>query len=404
MSTKQSGNMLIAQSGGPTHVINQSLIGAVLEAKKHGQIKGIYGSLHGIQGVLDENFINLRKEGTKTLEAVAQTPSSVLGSVRRKPTPADCAAMFQTLEKYNVRFFFYIGGNDSAETAHIISEEAKAAGYPLHCFHICKTIDNDLRENDHTPGFGSAAKFVAQAFMGDDLDNRALGGIKINVVMGRHAGFLTAASALARTADDDGPHLIYLPERPFAMSRFIRDVKATVKKLGRCVIAVSEGICDRSGTPIVVKAAASSEMDSHGNVQLSGSALGEILAAEIKAKTGITRVRADTFGYLQRSFAGCISETDAKEARGVGAAAVKEAVKGTRDGSIAIKRKPGKTYAVQFKRVPLKNVAGQTKHMPDRFINADGNNVTPAFIRYAAPIAGTLPNIGKFKAIPVQKK
>jgi len=405
MSTKLSGNMLIAQSGGPTHVINQSLIGAVLEAKKHKQIKGIYGSLHGIQGILDENFINLKRESVNTLEAVANTPSSALGSVRRKPTPEDCAAIFQTLEKYKVRFFFYIGGNDSAETAYIISEEAKRAKYPLHCFHICKTIDNDLRENDHTPGFGSAGKFVAQAFMGDDLDNRALGGVKINVVMGRNAGFLTAASALARQHDDDGPHLIYLPERPFAMSRFIKDIKAVTKKLGRCVIAVSEGIADAKGTPIVVKASTKKEVDSHGNVQLSGTgALGDILAAEIKAKTAITRVRADTFGYLQRSFAGCVSETDAKEARGVGTAAVKEAVRGTVSGSIAIKRKRIKKYAVEFKRVPLRNVAKYTKHMPDAFINAEGNDVTPAFIKYAAPIIGKLSVIGKFKAVPVEKK
>jgi len=404
MPTKLSGNMLIAQSGGPTAVINQSLVGSVLEAKKHGQIKGIYGSLHGIQGILDEDFIDLKKESVKTLEEAAQTPSSALGSVRRKPTPEDCATIFQTLEKYNIRFFFYIGGNDSAETAHIISEEAKKAKYDLHCFHICKTIDNDLRENDHTPGFGSAGKFVAQAFMGDDLDNRALGGVKINVVMGRHAGFLTAASALARTDETDGPHLIYLPERPFAMGRFIKDVKASVKKHGRCVIAVSEGISDSRGTPIVVKGASTQEVDSHGNVQLSGTgALGDILAAEIKAKTGITRVRADTFGYLQRSFAGCVSETDASEARGVGATAVKEAIEGTLDGSIAIKRKAGKKYSAEFKCVPLKNVAGHTKHMPDSFINEDGNDVTAAFIRYAAPIVGKLPTLGKFKAVPVEK-
>ena len=241
--------------------------------------------------------------------------------------------------------------------------------------------------------------------MGDDLDNRALGGVKINVVMGRHAGFLTAASALARTDETDGPHLIYLPERPFAMGRFIKDVKASVKKHGRCVIAVSEGISDSRGTPIVVKGAANKEVDSHGNVQLSGTgALGDILAAEIKAKTGITRVRADTFGYLQRSAAGCVSETDAKEARGVGVTAVKEAISGTRDGSIAIKRKAGKKYTVEFKRVPLKNVAGHTKHMPDSFINKEGNDVTAAFIRYATPIVGKLPTIGKFKAVPVAKK
>jgi 6-phosphofructokinase 1 len=229
--------------------------------------------------------------------------------------------------------------------------------------------------------------------------------VKINIIMGRHAGFLTAASALARVHKNDGPHLIYLPERPFSMEKFLSDVQAVHKKLGRCVIAVSEGISDKDGTPIVVKASASKEVDSHGNVQLSGTgALGDILAAEIKAQTGITRVRADTFGYLQRSFAGCASDVDAKEARGVGAAAVKEAVKGTRDGSMAIKRKAGKKYAAEFKRVPLKNVAGKTRHMPDAFINKAGNDVTAAFIRYAAPIVGKLPIIGKFMAFPVRKK
>ena len=395
------GNMLIAQSGGPTAVINQSLIGAVLEAKKHKEIKNIYGALHGIQGILDENLVDLKKETKATLEAVANTPSSALGSVRRKPTPADCTAIFQILEKYSVRYFFYIGGNDSAETTHIINEEAKKAKYQLRCFHICKTIDNDLRQNDHTPGFGSAGKFVAQAFMGDNLDNIALCGVKINVVMGRHAGFLTAASALARQDEMDGPHLIYLPERPFAMGRFVKDVKAVYKKRDRCVVAVSEGISDARGTPIVMKAASVREVDAHGNMQLSGTgALGDILAQEIKDKTGITRVRADTFGYLQRSFAGCVSETDAKEAFGVGVTAVKEAVSGDKDGSIAIKRKPGKKYAVEFKRVPLKSVARETRHMPAKFINKEGNNVTQAFLDYAAPIIGKLPMIGKLKRVP----
>ncbi|MCF7848919.1 MAG: 6-phosphofructokinase [Kiritimatiellales bacterium] len=398
------GNMLIAQSGGPTAVINQSLIGAVMEAKKHAAIKNIYGALHGIQGILDENLIDLKKESDRTLNAVAGTPSSALGSVRRKPTPADCTAIFQVLEKYNVRYFFYIGGNDTAETTHIINEEAKKSKYQLRCFHICKTIDNDLRQNDHTPGFGSAGKFVAQAFMGDDLDNRALRGVKINVIMGRHAGFLTAAAALARKNEDDGPHLIYLPERPFAMGRFIKDVKAVYKRLGRCVIAVSEGISDSRGTPIVVKGASSKEVDAHGNVQLSGTgALGDILAQEIKDKTGITRVRADTFGYLQRSFAGCVSETDAREAFGVGATAVKESISGNKDGSIAIKRKPGATYAVEFKRVPLRSVARETQHMPDKFINAEGNHVTQAFIDYAKPIIGKLPKVGRFRAVQVKK-
>jgi ATP-dependent phosphofructokinase / diphosphate-dependent phosphofructokinase len=399
-----TGNMLIAQSGGPTMVINQSLIGAVIEAKKHkAAIKKIYGSLHGIAGILGENFIDLGKESASTLEAIANTPSSALGSVRKKPTKDDCVAIFKVLQKYNIRFFFYIGGNDSAETTHIINEEAKSYGYDMQCYHICKTIDNDLRENDHTPGFGSGARFVAQAFMGDNLDNRALPGVKINIIMGRHAGFLTAAAALARVYPDDGPHLIYLPERPFSVDKFVKDVKAVYNKYGRCMVAVSEGIADKDGTAIAAKFI--KEVDSHGNVQLSGSgALGDLLAKEIKEKAKISRVRADTFGYLQRSFAGLVSEVDAKEARGVGQKAVYEAVKGKfANGSIAIKRKPGKKYAVYFERVPLKNVAKETRHMPDKFINKAANDVTQAFIDYAKPIIGKLPPIGRFKGVAVKK-
>lgn len=394
--------MLIAQSGGPTVVINQSLVGAVLEAKKHKQIKRIFGALHGIKGILNEDLIDLGKETVATLEAVAKTPSSGLGSVRKKPTPADCKAIFAKLQKYNVRFFFYIGGNDSAETAHIINEEAKKANYELHCFHIPKTVDNDLRENDHTPGFASAAKFVAQAFQGDNLDNRALPGVKINVIMGRHAGFLTAAAALARQEKDDGPHLIYLPERPFDVTQFPKQVKAAVKKYGRCVIAVSEGIVDADGTPIA--AAYTKEVDSHGNVQLSGTgALGDFLVGLIKQKTDISRVRADTFGYLQRSFPDVVSKNDAKEARRVGAEAVKQATTGDKDGSIAIRRRPGKAYRVYFERVPLCNVAKETRHMPDAYISKNGCDVTKAFIDYASPIVGPLPVMGRFKGIQVKK-
>ena len=383
-------------------VINQSLIGAVLEAKKHKQIKNIYGSLHGIAGILGENFIDLRKESAATLEAVAKTPSSGLGSVRKKPTKDDCLAIFKVLQKYDVRYFFYIGGNDTAETTHIINEEAKANNYPLQCFHIPKTIDNDLRENDHTPGFGSGARFVAEAFMGDNLDNRALPGVKINIIMGRHAGFLTAAAALARVYPDDGPHLVYLPERPFDEGKFAKDVERVYAKLGRCVVAVSEGICDKNGTAIAAKL--SKEVDSHGNVQLSGTgALGDLLANEIKKRTEISRVRADTFGYLQRSFPAVISDVDAREARAVGQEAVRHAVKCEENGSMAIRRKPGRSYKVYFERVPLSQVAKNTRHVPDAFINKAGNDVTAAFIDYARPIVGALPKIGRFKGVQVPK-
>ena len=387
----KKGNMLIAQSGGPSMVINQSLVGAVLAARDNAAVGKIFGALHGIQGILDEHFIDLRKESRKTLEAVANTPSSALGSVRRKPTPEDCQAIFRVLRKLEIRYFFYIGGNDSAETVHIINEEAVKSNYDIGCFHIPKTIDNDLRENDHTPGFGSAARFVACAIKGDDLDNRALGGVKIDVIMGRNAGFLTAAAALARVEKDDGPHLVYLPERPFSVEGFVKDVKASVKKYGRCVVAVSEGISDKDGTPIIAKF--TRETDSHGNVQLSGTgALGDLLAKVVKEQAGIKRVRADTFGYLQRSFPGIASASDAMEARLVGVAAVQAAVcDGVRSGSIAIKRKPTKKYGVSFEVVALRSVAKETRHMPDAFINKAGNHVTQAFIDYARPLVGELP-------------
>jgi len=392
----KKGNMLIAQSGGPSMVINQSLAGAVLAALELKEVGKIYGALHGIQGILDENFINLRKETRATLEAVAVTPSSALGSVRRKPTSSDCQAIFRVLRKLDIRYFFYIGGNDSAETVHIINEEAKKEGYSICCFHIPKTIDNDLRENDHTPGYGSAAKFVASATKGDDLDNRALGGVKIDIIMGRNAGFLTASAALARVDDDDGPHLIYLPERTFTMAQFVKDVKAAMKKYGRCVIAVSEGIADKQGVPIIAKY--TKEVDAHGNVQMSGTgALGDLLASILKEKAKIKRVRADTFGYLQRSFPGVVSESDAAEARQAGAAAVKAAVvDGIASGSIAIKRKKAKKYAVTFESVALRKVAKETRHMPASYINKAGNNVTKAFIDYARPLVGPLTPCARF--------
>ena len=268
--TMKKMNMVIAQSGGPSMVINQSLVGAVLEARRSDRIGKILGARHGIVGILSNDYIDLKKPSAKKLEAIAETPSSALGSCRRKPDAADCRAIFEEFRKLNVGFFFYIGGNDSADAARIVAEEAEKEGYPLVVYHIPKTIDNDLRSCDHTPGFGSAARFVASAIRGDDLDNRALGGVKIDIIMGRDAGFLTAASALARIREDDGPHLIYLPEVVFTEEKFIKDVKAAMKKYGRCVCAVSEGIRGKDGIPIGAKLG-SGETDSHGNIQMSGT-------------------------------------------------------------------------------------------------------------------------------------
>jgi 6-phosphofructokinase 1 len=390
--SKEANNFLVAQSGGPSMVINQSLVGAVLAAAEDKRVGAIYGARHGIRGILDGDTIDLRGVSRERLERIAATPSSALGSVRMKPTPEDCARIFARLRELGVRWFLYIGGNDSAETADIIGREAEKAGEELVCFHVPKTIDNDLRENDHTPGFGSAARFVASAFIGDDLDNRALGGVKIDVIMGRDAGFLTAASALARVRPDDGPHLIYLPEVPFSEAKFVKDVKAALKKFGRCVCAVSEGIRGKDGIPIGAKLG-SGEKDSHGNVQMSGTgALGDALSRVLKEKAKVKRVRADTFGYLQRSFPGIASKVDQAEGRAAGAAAVKAALKGALSkGTIAIVREESKKYRVAFAPVPIQNAAKYTRSVPKEYIAKNGHDVTEAFLAYARPIVGELP-------------
>ena len=393
-------NMVIAQSGGPSMVINGSLAGAVLVAKRAGaRIGKILGARHGIQGILGRDYIDLRKVPAKKLTALAITPSSALGSCRMKPTAEDCRKIFEEFKRLEVGFFFYIGGNDSADDARLIGEEAEKDGYPLVVYHIPKTIDNDLRSCDHTPGFASAARFVACALKGDDLDNRALGGVKIDIIMGRDAGFLTAASALARENKDDGPHLIYLPERPFSLDGFVKDVQAAMKKYGRCVVAVSEGIRDSKGE-MFAKKFAGGEKDSHGNLQLSGTgALGDFLANHLKAKAAIKRVRADTFGYLQRSFPGVASEVDLKEAVQAGGSAVVEALRaanGESDvpvkGTIGIQRAKGKKYKAKFVALPAQAAAKFTRSVPDKFIAKNGHDVTKAFIDYAKPLVGPLPH------------
>jgi 6-phosphofructokinase 1 len=384
-------NAVVGQSGGPTSVINASLVGVIEEAKKHPQIANLYGAVHAVSGIVKDQFINLKKLSTKTLELVAASTSSALGSSRDKPDEEYCAKILDIFKKRNVGYFFYIGGNDSANTCFIINNMAQKAGLELRAWHIPKTVDNDLLVTDHCPGYGTAAKFVACAVLGDDLDNRALPGVKIDVIMGRNAGFLTAASALAKNKDDAGPHLVYCPERPISMDKFLADVNAVYTKLGRCVIAVSEGICDNDGVVWTKKIADSGEKDAHGNIQLSGTgALADFLAGQVKGALKIKRVRADTFGYLQRSFAGLQSAVDAKEARMCGRQAVKYALK-QQSGSVAIRRLKGAKYAIELFATELSSVAEKTKSMADEFINPEGNGVTDAFVKYALPLTGGLP-------------
>ena len=397
------GKVLVAQGGGPTAVINQSMAGVVLEARKFRNVELVYGAYHGVSGIINEDFLDLTQETSHNIEMVANTPSSALGSTRDKPDLKYCHEIFEVLKAHGIGYFFYIGGNDSSDTVRIVSEEARRANYALRCIHIPKTIDNDLVGNDHTPGFPSAARFVAQAFQGANLDNAALPGVYLAVVMGRHAGFLTAASALGKKFPDDGPHLIYLPERVFDVDNFLSDVKNTYDQYGRCVIAASEGIHDKQGTPIISQLTSHVERDAHGNIQLSGTgALADLLCDEIKSKLGIKRVRGDTFGYLQRSFMGCVSDVDQREAREVGEKAVQYAMWGDRDGSVAIKRTG--FYSVDYQLVPLDSVAGKTRVMEDEFIAANGTDVTDAFRLYLRPLLGSgMPDAYRLRVNKVDK-
>jgi len=402
MPPSEFRKILVAQGGGPTAVINQSLAGIALEARKVPNIGAVYGAFHGVRGIVNQDLTDLGKETEQDLIKVAETPSAALGSTRDKPDRKYCQEIFRVVQAHGIGAFFYIGGNDSADTVRIVSEAAQAANYPLRCIHVPKTIDNDLMVNDHTPGFPSAARFVTQAFMGANLDNWSLPGVYIGVVMGRHAGFLTAAAALAQATPDDGPHLVYLPERPFDLQSFFRDVKQTMERHGRCVVAVSEGIADAKGVPVATSLATHVEKDAHGNVELGGGALADYLGKAVKDTLGLKRVRGDTFGYLQRSFAGCVSDVDQREARAAGEKAVQFALAEDRDGSVSIHRQGSSAYSVTYGFTALEELAGKTRHMPDAFISETANGVTQAFHDYLKPLLGSgLPEIRRLRHHPV---
>ncbi|MGF1573388.1 MAG: diphosphate--fructose-6-phosphate 1-phosphotransferase [Sumerlaeia bacterium] len=441
------GNLVIGQSGGPTAVINQSVIGVVKEAFKHQEFDGIYGALNGMEGMLREDFIDFRAESDANLEAVAATPSAGLGSCRFKPKEEDCKRIFAILQKYHVNYFFYAGGNDSALSTGIINKIAKEQNYDLNVYHVPKTIDNDLLVTDHCPGYGSAAKYVAQCFMGNDTDNRSLNGIKIDICMGRNAGWLTAAAALARHHDADGPQLIYFPERSYSLTQFINDVDRVYTANGRALIAVSEGIADEDGNLFlqsdkirgelkalgmeklienfdlsgeIEELSGGAKKDAFGHVQLSGTgALADFLANAVKIALfrkyqKKVRVRADTLGYAQRSMAGVVSETDAIEAREAGAASVISALSGHKSGSICFRRiaNPFGKYLCEPFRAELDDVSGvnfpagvkQYRPMEDKFIAESGTDVTPEFIEWAKPLLGELPPKGLLKFSKVSKQ
>lgn len=367
---------VIAQGGGPTAVINQTLAGIVLEARRLHPGVRVLGARHGVRGVRDGDYVDLSPLPEAQLLRIAATPGAALGSTRDKPDAAYCELALKGLRAAGATAFIYIGGNDTAGTQGILAE---AAGGDIAFVHAPKTIDNDLEENDHTPGFISAAEFVAASFLSIDLDFRALPGLYVGIVMGRHAGFLTAAASAWRLDEDSGPHLVYVPERAFERGRFVEDVKATLARHGRCVVAMSEGVAAPSGRPLVEELVPPEmiERDAHGNVRLSGTdlsrAIEHILAEEFKG----VRARVDAFGYLPRGNIGMISPVDAREAFEAGRFAVEVAARG--GGSVALRLKDGDTA---MELAPLSAVAGKTRLMPGEFLDAGENRLSALGLAY----------------------
>lgn len=384
-------NMIVGQSGGPTAVINGSLYGVVSEGFKHPEsIEHVYGMINGIEGFLSNQIMDMHpllKNGD--LELIRTTPGSYLGSCRYK-LPEDLnnpvyPELFQKFEDYNIGYFFYIGGNDSMDTVSKLSRYAAKIQSPIRVIGVPKTIDNDLVETDHTPGFGSAAKFVATtvreiAIDASVYDNK--NSVTIVEIMGRHAGWLTAASALARKFEGDNPVLIYLPEVAFNQEEFLEKVKKALETTPNLVVCVSEGINDGNGT-FICEFASDVGVDTFGHKMLTGS--GKYLENLIKEKLGV-KVRSVELNVSQRCSSSCLSKTDLDEADHSGAFAVNAALNGETGKMISFVRANTSPYELSFSTADVNIICNQEKAVPLSWITKDGSDVTDEFIRYAVPL------------------
>lgn len=377
----------MAQGGGPTAVVNYSLLGVIEEAKrsKSRGIGKIIGALRSIDGILAEDFIDLGRESSSNLNKIASKPGAALGSCRRKMAEEDYGQIVDALRKYDIRFFFYIGGNGSMHTVHKLGEIARSAGYELIAIGIPKTIDNDLAYTDHCPGFGSAAKYFASVTREIGLDVESLPPpISVIETLGRNTGWLAASAALAKEEEDDAPNLIYVPERVFNLSDFLSDVSDVYDKWGRAVIVVSEGLKDKSSQylgGVNSKAA----RDGFGRDLPGGAA--SFLAAKIAEHLKL-RARSEKPGLAARTAVEYTSSVDQTEAYLVGRAAVRAAVKGKNGVMMTLERVKGQRYHCTVGEAPLESVAISEKPLPAGFINRKGNYVTEAFLRYCRPIVG----------------
>ena len=399
-----TGKAVFAQSGGPTAVINSSICGAIEEAKKHKEIVAMYGSIHGILGVLHENMIDLNRESPRTISLLRRTPSSSLGSSRYKLKEEDYDRILKVLAAHDIRYFFIAGGNDSMDTANRVFRMAREKGYELSVMGLPKTVDNDLPITDHCPGYGSVARWLALSVRDAGLDTEAIytsDTIKVVETMGRNAGWITAATALARQQPNDAPHIILLPEIPFNRDKFLSDVERIYRKLGYALITCCEGLRDENGDYLTASQR-SLDTDRFGHRQLGG--VGETLCGIIAEGLKI-KARADKPGTIQRVSALLASPVDVEEAYATGAQAVKHAVEGKSGWMVTLEREPGAEYACKTGIVSLEEVANREKKVPREFINAEGTGVTGAFLEYVTPlIGGPLPEYARLEKHFVKKR
>ena len=393
-----NGTLLIGQSGGPTSVINASASGVFLEALKHSCITKILAAKHGVLGIINEDFIDINKEEIGELEKLCYTPSSAIGSVRYKlKDVSDFNKILEVFKKYNVRFFFYNGGNDSMDTCNKISKYLKDNQFDCNVIGIPKTIDNDLTMTDHCPGYGSAAKYLATSLMEISLDSSVYNTKMITVceIMGRHAGWLTASAQISKSLGY-GPDLIYLPEIPFNLDNFYLDIENVLANKNNVLIAISEGLQTKEGLfiPELVKSLAK---DAFGHSQLGGSAivLADLLQNHFKTKT-----RAIEFSLLQRCAAHLSSQTDINEAFTTGQKAVKAAISGITDKMIGIQRISNYPYKIKYIKIPLAKVANSEKLIPLSWIKERGQGLTSDYLDYVLPLIQGETKLKKNSGLP----
>lgn len=396
---KLRGTAVVAHGGGPTAVINASLAGVIEERQQHHEITALYGARYGIKGVLEEDFIDLDREDPELVELIGRTPGSALGSCRYKVKEGDYDRILEVFKAHDVRYFFYTGGNDSMDTALKVAQLARQKDYELRVIGIPKTIDNDLAETDHCPGYGSAALFYACALRDIGADIRELPGrVTVVEVMGRNAGWLVAATALARHQPDDPPQLIYLPERPLSADKLLADVEEVYRQLGYAVIAVSEGQRDEKGEPFGADMIAADGF-SH---QLAGN-LAHVLSQVITRRLKL-RARSEKPGLLGRTSAAFVSESDRQEARMCGREAVRAAVAGLSERMVSLLREPGTDYRVTTGLVELERVANVERRFPEEWIAPQGNDVGEPFLAYVRPLAGFVEPRPRLRGMPVPKR